>query len=46
MQKAFYPEGLVYSSKRGFFEPQKTYLFQQLAALFNEMLQFGVPDGI
>jgi hypothetical protein len=42
----FYPDGLVYSSKKGFFEPQNTYLFQQLEALFRDLLDVGVPDGI
>jgi hypothetical protein len=46
MEKVFYPDGLVYSSKKGFFEPQNEYLFQQLAALFRDLLDVGVPDGI
>ena len=45
MQKVFYPEGLVYSLERGFFEPQNEYLFQQLANLFGEMLNLASPTG-
>ena len=46
MQKVFYPEGLVYHPKTHFFEPRNTYYFQQLAALFSDLLELGVPDGI
>lgn len=45
MQKVFYPEGLVYYPKTHFFEPQNTYYFHSSAALFNDLLEFGVPDG-
>ena len=45
IQKVFYPDGLVYSPKRGFFEPQNEYLFQQLANLFGEMLNLASPTG-
>jgi hypothetical protein len=34
MQKVFYPDGLAYSTKKHFFEPQNKYLMQQLANLF------------
>jgi hypothetical protein len=45
MQKVFYPDGLVYSLERGYFEPQNEYLFQQLANLFGEMLNLASPTG-
>jgi hypothetical protein len=46
MQKVFYPEGLVYSAERGYFETPNRRLFQQLEALFADELNIGVPDGI
>jgi hypothetical protein len=46
LQKLFYPDGLVYSTKNAFFEPQNEYLFQQLSQLFDRLLDIGVPDGI
>jgi hypothetical protein len=46
MQKVFYPEGLVYSAERGYFEPANRRLFLQLEALFADELNIGVPDGI
>ena len=46
MQKVFYPEGLVYSPERGYFETPNRRLFQQLEALFADELNIGVPDGI
>jgi hypothetical protein len=44
--KVFYPEGLVYSAERGYFEPANRRLFLQLGALFADELEIGVPDGI
>jgi hypothetical protein len=46
MQKVFYSDGLVYHPKTHFFEPRNTYYFQQLAALFSDLLELGVPGGI
>jgi hypothetical protein len=46
MQKVFYPEGLVYSAERGYFETANRRLFLQLEALFADELNIGVPDGI
>jgi len=46
LQKLFYPDGLTYSTKNAFFEPQNEYLFQQLAELFGSLIDIGVPDGI
>jgi hypothetical protein len=46
MQRVFYPDGLVYHFKTHFFEPRNTYYFQQLAVLFSDLLEVGVPDGI
>jgi site-specific DNA recombinase len=46
LQKVFYPDGLAYSLKNDFFEPQNKYLLQQFEALFRELLDVGVPDGI
>jgi hypothetical protein len=45
-QKVFYPEGLVYSVERGYFETANRRLFLQLEALFADELNIGVPDGI
>jgi hypothetical protein len=46
MQKVFYPQGLVYSAEKGYFEPANRLLFLQLEALFADELNIGVPDGI
>jgi len=46
MQKVFYPEGLVYSVERGYFETANRRLFLQLEALFADELLIGVPGGI
>jgi hypothetical protein len=45
MQKVFYPDGLAYSTKKHFFEPQNKYLMQQLANLFSELLDLASPTG-
>ena len=45
MQRVFYPEGLTYSTKRHFFQPQNTYLFQQLENLFRDLLDLASPTG-
>ena len=45
MQKVFYPDGLAYSTKRYFFEPQNKYLMQQLANLFSELFDLASPTG-
>lgn len=45
LQKLFYPDGLAYSARNAFFEPQNEYL-SHLAELFGRLLDIGVPDGI
>ena len=45
MQRVFCPEGLAYSAKRHFFEPQNTYLFQQLENSFRDLLDLASPTG-
>jgi hypothetical protein len=46
LQNAMFPEGLPYSSKRGFFEPGKSRLINQFVDMLDELCQVGVPDGI
>jgi hypothetical protein len=46
MQKVFYPEGLVYSAERGYFDTANRRLFLQLESLFADELNIGAPDGI
>lgn len=46
MQRAFFSEGLVFSSEKLFFEPANSYVMQRYGELFDSLVQFGVPDGI
>ncbi|WP_432756536.1 OmpH family outer membrane protein [Alloacidobacterium dinghuense] len=44
--KGFFPEGLVFSHKRGFFEPANTVINEMLMRWLLDQPNVGVPDGI
>lgn len=46
LQNALYPEGLPYSAKKGFFEPSKPFVLNQVVAMAEQYRHVGVPDGI
>jgi len=46
MQRAFFPEGLVFSLKTLFFEPRNQSTMQRYSLLFDALVELGVPDGI
>ncbi len=46
LAKGFFPEGLVYSAERGFFEPANTVITEMLVRWLNDYVNNGVPDGI
>ena len=46
LQYAVFSEGLPYSVKNGFFEPGKSSLINEFVGVLEELVQFGVPDGI
>jgi site-specific DNA recombinase len=46
LQWALFPEGLIYSHKKRFFEPANVSLMQAFRDLFDSMSNVGVPDGI
>jgi hypothetical protein len=43
---AFFPEGLVFSHERRFFEPSNVVIHQMVWRFVNDTSNFGVPDGI
>jgi site-specific DNA recombinase len=46
LAKGFFPEGLVYSTEKGFFEPANTVITEMLIRFIDDYNNFGVPDGI
>ncbi len=46
LAKSFFPDGLVFSKKRGFFEPANTVITDMLVRFLRSMNDTGVPDGI
>jgi site-specific DNA recombinase len=46
LAKGFFPEGLVYSAERGFFEPANTIITEMLVRWIDDYVGIGVPDGI
>jgi site-specific DNA recombinase len=46
LQNAMFPEGLPYSVKKGFFEPSKSPLINEMVGMLTELCHVGVPDGI
>jgi len=45
VQTGFYPEGLLYSKERGFFEPQNHKLAQQVAEMLDDLIKNGRPSS-
>jgi site-specific DNA recombinase len=46
MQRAFFPEGLVFSQEKLFFEHRNTLVMERYSLLFDALVEVGVPDGI
>ena len=46
LAKGFFPEGLVYSAQKGFFEPANTVITEMLVRWLDDHINNGVPDGI
>jgi hypothetical protein len=46
LAKSFFPEGLVYSHERKFFEPANTLIVEMMYRWVSEYANNGVPDGI
>lgn len=46
LARAFFPEGLVFSKKKGFFEPANTVITEMLMRFLDDCRNIGVPDGI
>jgi len=43
---AFFPEGLVFSEEKRFFEPSNLVLYQMVWRSLDDGSDYGVPDGI
>jgi len=43
---AFFPEGLVFSHERLFFEPANVVMHQMIWRFLDNISKVGVPDGI
>jgi DNA invertase Pin-like site-specific DNA recombinase len=46
LAKAFFPEGLAFSHKKGFFEPANRVITEMLLRWLQDFRNVGVPDGI
>jgi site-specific DNA recombinase len=46
LAKSFFPDGLVFSHKRGFFEPANSVINEMLVRFLMDMRNNGAPDGI
>jgi hypothetical protein len=46
LAKAFFPEGLVFSEERYFFEPANSVINEMATRFLNDIDNIGVPDGI
>jgi len=46
MQRAFFPDGLVFSLENLFFEPRNHQVMERYSLLFDALMEVGVPDGI
>lgn len=46
LAKSFFPEGLVFSHERAFFEPANSVITEMAMRFLKDMSTIGVPDGI
>lgn len=46
LARSFFPEGLVFSHKKAFFEPGNTVITEMAVRFLDDIRNIGVPDGI
>lgn len=46
LARSFFPEGLVFSHKKAFFEPGNTVITEMAMRFLDDLRNVGVPDGI
>jgi hypothetical protein len=46
LARSFFPEGLVFSHQKAFFEPANTVITEMANRFLDDFRNIGVPDGI